>query len=129
MLLLQIMCLVSIPIIYSTRLKRGITRRGARQKENKFFVDTSHSLSQHVLDLLVPLPPAAHALVDLMPRHAVPDQPHDDAQALDVPVAALVVEEQHLVERYARVRVQLLEVPRLAARVDLQVVEEIDRLL
>lgn len=96
-----------------------------RVSKQKSTIITYPPVTCLVSDLLVSPPPALYTLVNLVPCHSVFDKPHDHAQLLCVSIPALIVEEQHFVVRYASICMYSLEMPCLASRIDLQVVEEV----
>lgn len=74
----------------------------------------------------VSLSPPSDTLINDIPRDASGHQLHRDAQDLDVLISALVVEEQHLLVVYPTVPAYTLEMRRLAAGVNLQMIKVID---
>lgn len=76
-----------------------------------------------------PPPPLLNALLDLDPRGPVPYKEHGDTQALGIAITTLVIEEQHILVRNARAAANRLEMPDLAAGINLQPgVEKLDGL-
>jgi hypothetical protein len=75
----------------------------------------------------VSFPPASDTLIDDIPRHTSWYKLHCDTQYFYVLVPALVVEEEHLLVVYPAVPVYAFEVGGLVTRVDLQVIEVVDR--
>ena len=76
---------------------------------------------------IIPLSPTLDPPIDLRHRHPVSHQLHHDPQLLHVFIPTLIVEEQHLLVRQTRSLVQTPEMRRLRPRVDLHVIEQIDR--
>jgi len=75
----------------------------------------------------VSFPPASYALVDDISGYASWYKLHRDAQYFYVLVPTLIVEEEHLLVFCPAVSMYAFEVGGLATRVDLQVVEVVDR--
>lgn len=75
-----------------------------------------------------PLPPLPHAAVQLFLRHPVLDETERHAQLrLHIPIPRLVVKKEHLLVGYVRGLVDLGEMCRFRARVDLEVVKVVER--
>lgn len=72
------------------------------------------------------LSPAPDTFINHISRHTPRHKLHRHAQDLNILISALVVEEQHLLVLYPGVFVYALEMRRLVAWVDLQVVEVVD---
>jgi hypothetical protein len=77
------------------------------------------------LYLLVPLPPALNPLIYRLSRHSIPHKPHNDTQSFYVLVSALVVEEEHISVINPSVPMYPLEMCSFAARIYLQIIEDI----
>lgn len=73
----------------------------------------------------LPPPPLPHPSIHLRARDSARHLPEHDPEALDIPVPALVVEEQHLLEGDAARLLDALEVRLLVAREDLHVIEDV----
>lgn len=87
---------------------------------------TSYSVAPALIrKLLIPLSPTPHPSINRVSTHTIPYKPHNHTQRLHVLVPALVVEEQHVLVFYPAVPVYPLKVRRLAARVDLKVIEAV----
>jgi len=77
----------------------------------------------------IPLPPTPHTPVDFIPRYAILHKTHDDPEHLYVLIPRLIIKEQHLLIRDARIPMYPLEMRRLAAGVYLQVIKVVYRAL
>jgi len=78
------------------------------------------------LYFLVPLPPALYPLIHRLSRHPIPHKPHNDAQSFYVLVPALVIEEEHISVINSSVPVYPLEMCGFTARINLQIVEDVN---
>ena len=70
-------------------------------------------------------PPRPHPIVNLRFRDPIPDQPHRHTQLLDIPIAALVIEKQHILKSYPALLLNFLKVPFLIPRENLHIIENI----
>ena len=76
----------------------------------------------------ISLPPSPNPPINLLPSHPIPDQTKRNPQLrLDIAIARLIVEEQHILVRNAARLVNLRKVLRLGTGENLHVVEVLER--
>lgn len=79
-----------------------------------------------LLVLPVPFSPALDALIDHVSCDTISDQLHGDTKYLNILVPAFIVKKQHILVVNATISVDPLEMCSLAARVYLQMIEEVN---